>query len=117
MMPIALGPVGATGMYARRGGVQAGRAASAAAIRYALSTVSVCSIEEVARGADGQLRSQLCVLKDHGYTRNNLERVGPGNEDFLPRCLSRSLRKTNNCCRRPVERVGNRLSGCGGRCN
>ena len=90
MMPIALRPVGATGMYARRGGVQAGRAASAAAIRYALSTVSVCSIGEVARGADGQLRSQLCVLKDHGYTRNNLERVGPGNEDSY-RAASRDL--------------------------
>jgi L-lactate dehydrogenase (cytochrome) len=77
MMPIALGPFGVAGMSARRGGVQAARAASAAAIPCALSTVSVCSIEEVARGADGQLRSQLCVLKDHGYTRNNLERVGP----------------------------------------
>jgi L-lactate dehydrogenase (cytochrome) len=62
-------------MYARRGEVQAARAASAAGIPYALSTVSVCSIEEVARGADGQLWSQLYVLKDHGYMRNNLERA------------------------------------------
>jgi L-lactate dehydrogenase (cytochrome) len=90
MMPIALGPVGATGMYARCGGVQAARAASAAAIPYALPTVSVCSIEEVARGADGQLRSQLCVLKDHGYTRNNPERAGPGKKTLtaLPLAIS-----------------------------
>jgi L-lactate dehydrogenase (cytochrome) len=74
-MPIALGPVGATGTYARRGEVQAARAASAAGIPYALSTVSVCSIEEVARGADGQLWSQLYVLKDRGYMRNALERA------------------------------------------
>ena len=74
-MPIALGPVGATGMYARRGEVQAARAASAVGNPYTLSTVSVCSIEEVARGADGQLWSQLYVLKDHGYMRNNLERA------------------------------------------
>ncbi len=47
-MPVALGPVGATGMYARRGEVQAARAASRAGIPYTLSTVSVCSIEEVA---------------------------------------------------------------------
>jgi L-lactate dehydrogenase (cytochrome) len=74
-MPIALGPVGATGTYARRGEVQAARAASAASIPYTLSTVSVCSIEEVARGADGQLWSQLYVLKDRGYMRNALERA------------------------------------------
>src|SRR6516165_826423 len=74
-MPIALGPVGATGMYARRGEVQAARAASAAGIPYVLSTVSVCSIEEVARGANGQLWSQLYVLKDRGYMRNALERA------------------------------------------
>ena len=74
-MTIALGPVGATGMYARRGEVQAARAASAAGIPYVLSTVSVCSIEEVARGANGQLWSQLYVLKDRGYMRNALERA------------------------------------------
>jgi L-lactate dehydrogenase (cytochrome) len=74
-MPIGLGPVGATGTYARRGEVQAARAASAAGIPYTLSTVSVCSIEEVARGADGQLWTQLYVLKDHGYMRNALERA------------------------------------------
>jgi L-lactate dehydrogenase (cytochrome) len=74
-LPIALGPVGATGTYARRGEVQAARAASAARIPYTLSTVSVCSIEEVARGATGQLWSQLYVLKDRGYMRNALERA------------------------------------------
>ncbi len=73
-MPVALGPVGATGMYARRGEVQAARAAAATGIPYTLSTVSVCPIEEVARGAKGQLWSQLYVLKDRGYMRNALER-------------------------------------------
>jgi L-lactate dehydrogenase (cytochrome) len=77
-MPIALGPVGATGTYARRGEVQAARSASAAGIPYTLSTVSVCSIEEVARGAKGQLWSQLYVLKDRGYMRNALERAWAG---------------------------------------
>jgi len=73
-LPVALGPVGATGLYARRGEVQAARAAAAVGVPYTLSTVSICSIEEVARGADGQLWSQLYVLKDHGYMRNALER-------------------------------------------
>ncbi|EMF0761646.1 FMN-dependent L-lactate dehydrogenase LldD [Klebsiella variicola] len=74
-MPVALGPVGATGMYARRGEVQAARAASRARIPYTLSTVSVCSIEEVASQASGALWSQLYVLKDRGYMRNALERA------------------------------------------
>lgn len=74
-LPIALGPVGATGTYARRGEVQAARAASAAGIPYTLSTVSICSIEEVARGAKGELWSPLYVLKDRGYMRNALKRA------------------------------------------
>ncbi|TWB39548.1 FMN-dependent L-lactate dehydrogenase LldD [Nitrospirillum pindoramense] len=74
-MPIALAPVGATGMYARRGEVQAARAAADAGIPYTLSTVSVCSIEEVARGAKGELWSQLYVLKDRGFMNNALERA------------------------------------------
>ncbi|WP_374741100.1 FMN-dependent L-lactate dehydrogenase LldD [Klebsiella variicola subsp. variicola] len=74
-MPVALGSVGATGMYARRGEVQAARAASRAGIPYTLSTVSVCSIEEVASQASGALWSQLYVLKDRGYMRNALERA------------------------------------------
>ena len=73
-MPVALGPVGATGMYARRGEVHAARAAAKVGIPYTLSTVSVCPIEEVARGADGELWSQLYVLKDRGFMRNALER-------------------------------------------
>lgn len=74
-MPIALAPVGATGMYARRGEVQAARAAEQKNIPYTLSTVSVCSIEEVAAGAKGQQWSQLYVLKDRGYMKNALDRA------------------------------------------
>jgi L-lactate dehydrogenase (cytochrome) len=74
-LPVALGPVGATGMYARRGEVQAARAAAEKKIPYSLSTVSVCAIEEVAKGASGEQWSQLYVLKDRGYMRNALERA------------------------------------------
>lgn len=74
-LPVALAPVGATGMYARRGEVQAARAAEKAGIPYTLSTVSVCSIEEVAKGANGELWSQLYVLKDRGFMQNALERA------------------------------------------
>ena len=47
-IPIGLAPVGMAGMYAHRGEVQASRAATAAGVPFCLSTVGVCSIEEVA---------------------------------------------------------------------
>ena len=51
-LPVALGPVGISGMYARRGELQAARAARAAGIPTCLSTVSICVREGVARAAD-----------------------------------------------------------------
>ena len=51
-MPVALGPVGLAGLYARRGEVQAARAAEAAGVPLTLSTVSACPLAEVA-GAVG----------------------------------------------------------------
>ncbi len=74
-MPIALAPVGLTGMYARRGEVQAARAAAAMGIPFTLSTVSVCPIEEVAPTIDRPMWFQLYVLKDRGFMRNALERA------------------------------------------
>ena len=47
-MPVGLGPVGLSGLYARRGEVQAAQAAAAAGLPFTLSTLSACSIEEVA---------------------------------------------------------------------
>ena len=74
-MPLALAPVGLTGMYARRGEVQAARAAAAKGIPFTLSTVSVCPIEEVAPAIDRPMWFQLYVLKDRGFMRNALERA------------------------------------------
>ncbi|MBY8035598.1 FMN-dependent L-lactate dehydrogenase LldD [Vibrio fluvialis] len=74
-MPIALAPVGLTGMYARRGEVQAATAASNKGIPFTLSTVSVCPIEEVAPAIDRPMWFQLYVLKDRGFMKNVLERV------------------------------------------
>jgi L-lactate dehydrogenase (cytochrome) len=74
-MPVALAPVGLTGMYARRGEVQAAKAAAAKGIPFTLSTVSVCPIEEVAPAIDRPLWFQLYVLKDRGFMKNVLERA------------------------------------------
>lgn len=74
-MPVALAPVGLTGMYARRGEVQAARAAEAKGIPFTLSTVSVCPIEEVAPAIQRPMWFQLYVLKDRGFMKNALERA------------------------------------------
>ncbi|WP_428943879.1 FMN-dependent L-lactate dehydrogenase LldD [Pantoea sp. FN060301] len=74
-MPVILAPVGLTGMYARRGEVQAARAAASKGIPFTLSTVSVCPIEEVAPAIDRPMWFQLYVLKDRGFMRNALERA------------------------------------------
>jgi L-lactate dehydrogenase (cytochrome) len=64
-MPVGLAPVGLSGLYARRGEVQAARAAAAAGVPFALSTLSACSIAEVARAAP--LWFQLYIVKDRGF--------------------------------------------------
>jgi L-lactate dehydrogenase (cytochrome) len=74
-MPVALAPVGLTGMYARRGEVQAAKAAAAKGIPFTLSTVSVCPIEEVAPAITRPMWFQLYVLKDRGFMKNALERA------------------------------------------
>lgn len=69
-MPVALAPVGLTGMYARRGEVQAAMAADKKGIPFTLSTVSVCPIEEVAPAINRRCGSSfmyyaievLCVM-------------------------------------------------------
>ncbi len=74
-LPIALAPVGLTGMYARRGEVQAAKAAANKGIPFTMSTVSVCPIEEVAPAIQRPMWFQLYVLKDRGFMKNVLERA------------------------------------------
>ncbi|MHC8326405.1 FMN-dependent L-lactate dehydrogenase LldD [Pseudomonas sp. LB1P83] len=74
-MPVILAPVGLTGMFARRGEVQAVKAAQNKGIPLCLSTVSVCSIEEVAAQSQQSIWFQLYVLKDRGFMKNALERA------------------------------------------
>ena len=74
-IPVALSPVGLTGMYRRRGEVQAARAADKHGIPFTMSTVSVCPIEEVAPKIQRPMWFQLYVLKDRGFMQNALERA------------------------------------------
>lgn len=73
-MPVALAPVGAGGMYARRGEVHAARAASAAGIPFTLSTVGVCTTREVASAVGGEpFWFQLYVIRDRAARSKLLE--------------------------------------------
>lgn len=68
-MPLALAPVGLAGMYARRGEVQAARAAQVAGVPFCLSTVSACPLEEVAAGTSTPFWFQLYMIRDRGFMR------------------------------------------------
>lgn len=74
-MPLALAPIGMGGMMARRAEVQAVRAANAFGVPFCLSTVSICSLEEVARAATRPFWFQLYMLRDRGAVRELLQRA------------------------------------------
>jgi L-lactate dehydrogenase (cytochrome) len=74
-MPVGLAPIGLAGMNARRGETQAVRAAEAAGIPFCLSTVSACSLEEVARAATRPFWFQLYMIRDRGFMRALLQRA------------------------------------------
>lgn len=71
-MPVALGPVGLAGMFARRGETQALRAAERAGVPFCLSTVSVCSLSEVAAAAAKPFWFQLYMVRDRAFMRDLL---------------------------------------------
>jgi len=72
-MPVALGPIGLAGMAARRGEVQAARAAAAKGVPFTLSTVSACSLAEVACGSPTPFWFQLYMVRDRGFMRALLD--------------------------------------------
>ena len=71
-MPVALAPVGLAGIYARRGEVQALRAAEDAGIPFTLSTVGVCPIQEVEAAASKPFWFQLYMIRDRSFMRDML---------------------------------------------
>lgn len=68
-LPVALAPVGLAGLNARRGEVQAVRAAQAEGVPFCLSTVSACPLREVVAAARQPIWFQLYVMRDRGFMR------------------------------------------------
>lgn len=66
-LPVALGPVGLAGMYARRGECQALRACENTNIPFSLSTVGVCSLKEVAEVSNKPFWFQLYMIRDRSF--------------------------------------------------
>lgn len=74
-LPVALAPIGLAGLMARRGEVQAARAAEAAGVPFTLSTVAACAIEEVQRGTTKPFWFQLYMIRDRGFMRDLMARA------------------------------------------
>jgi len=114
-MPVGLGPVGLSGLYARRGEVQAARAAAAANVPMTLSTVSACSLHEVAKSGHVPWY-QLYFVKDRGFVADLIARAKdegsavlvltvdlavPGARYRDARAAGSTLRRIPDLCTRP----------------
>jgi len=74
-MPLALAPVGLTGLNWADGEILAARAAERFGVPYTLSTMSICSIEDVAGGVAQPFWFQLYVMRDRGFAASLIERA------------------------------------------
>ena len=82
-MPVALAPVGLTGMQHADGEIAAARAAEKFGVPYTLSTMSVCSIEEVAKHTTKPFWFQLYVMRDREYIERLIQRAYDANCEAL----------------------------------
>ncbi len=74
-MPVALAPVGLLGLNWANGEILAARAANAFGVPFTLSTMSICSIEDVAEGTGKPFWFQLYVMRDRGFAASLIERA------------------------------------------
>ncbi|AIF48103.1 alpha-hydroxy acid oxidase [Dyella japonica] len=74
-MPLAIAPTGLTGLQHGSGEIHGARAAADAGIPFCLSTMSICSIEQVRAACDTPFWFQVYVMRDRGYTRELIRRA------------------------------------------
>ncbi|MFN3608094.1 MAG: L-lactate dehydrogenase [Hyphomonas sp.] len=82
-LPLALSPVGLSGMMARRGEAAAARVAGQFGVPYCLSTLSICSVEEVAAATSGPLWFQLYMIRDRGSVSDLIARAKAAGAEAL----------------------------------
>ncbi len=75
VMPVALSPTGLAGMQHADGEILAAQAAAEFGVPFTLSTMSICSIEDVAEATKKPFWFQLYVMKDRDFVRNLIERA------------------------------------------
>ena len=74
-MPLAIAPTGLTGLQHGSGEILGARAAARAGIPFCLSTMSICSIEQVRAATDAPFWFQVYVMRDRGFTRELIQRA------------------------------------------
>lgn len=74
-MPVAIAPTGLTGLFHRNGEIHGARAAEAFGVPFCLSTMSICSIEDVRAATTKPFWFQLYVMRDRGFARSLIERA------------------------------------------
>ncbi len=74
-MPLGLAPTGLTGFFHRDGEIEAARAAQAAGVPFTLSTMSICSIEDVRAAVTGHFWFQLYLMRDRGFNEALIARA------------------------------------------
>ncbi|MBQ61138.1 MAG: alpha-hydroxy-acid oxidizing enzyme, partial [Gammaproteobacteria bacterium] len=78
-MPVALAPVGLTGMQHADGEIKAAKAAEKFGVPYCLSTMSICSIEDVAENTSSPFWFQLYVMRDRSFIEQLIDRAKAAN--------------------------------------
>ena len=74
-VPIGIAPTGLTGLFHRDGEIHGARAAQAAGVPFTLSTMSICSIEDVRAAVKGTFWFQLYLMRDRGFTEALISRA------------------------------------------
>jgi len=82
-MPVALAPIGLCGMQSADGEIKAARAANAFGVPFTMSTMSICSIEDVAEATGKPFWFQLYVMRDQEFTDDIIERAKRANVSAL----------------------------------
>jgi L-lactate dehydrogenase (cytochrome) len=74
-MPVGIAPTGLTGLFHRDGEIHGARAAQSAGVPFTLSTMSICSLEDVRTAVEGPFWFQLYLMRDRGFNEALIARA------------------------------------------